>query len=151
MNKNKSIEAILKAKEHHASQMLIIKKLAHGRDINGPSPTTIMECNFGKWLYNPKYRIKEILGLIFYEKMDSLHKKWHNEYLDIYKIFQKKEKKTFFSKITGNNKIKPMDVDRAKAYYKDLEKTSEKLLLELDKSHRRFVALSDSIYDLPST
>lgn len=151
MNKKKSIEAILKVREYHIEQMAIIKKLSNGRDIEGPIPTSISQCTFGKWLYSPEYKVKDILGLIFYEKMDMLHKKWHKEYIKIYRIFEKKEKKTFFSKIIGSNKIKKMDIDKAKAYYADLSITSDNLIIEIDKSHRRFLALSDSSFEFSST
>ncbi len=151
MNKQKSVEAILKVKEHHINQMTNIKNLVNGKEVDAPTLVAKTKCVFGKWLYNPDNRVKDILGLIFYEKIDALHEKWHMEYAKIYNIFQKKNKKTFLSKITRSNKIKMMDIDRAKAYYKDLEATTKKLLMELDKSHRRFLALSNCSYDFSST
>jgi len=151
MNKKKSVEAILKVREHHVDQMVNIKKLVNGRDVDVLIPVAKTECKFGKWIYEPKNRVKDILGLMFYDKIVALHGKWHEEYIKIYTVFQKKEKKSFLSKITGSNKIKMMDIDKAKAYYADLEITSENLLIELDKSHRRFLALSNASFEFPST
>jgi len=151
MNKEESVKAVLKVREYHIEMLSNIRRLVNGRDVEVLAPVAKTKCTLGKWLYNPDNRLKDILGLMFYEKIDALHEKWHAEYINIYNIFDKKEKKSFLSKIMGSNKIKMMDIDKAKAYYADLEITTEKILTELDKSHRRFLALSDASFEFPST
>ncbi len=151
MNREESVKAVLKVKEYHEDMISNIRGLVNGRDVEILPPVAKTKCTLGLWLYNPENRVKDILGLIFYEKIDALHEKWYDEYINIYNIFNKKEKKSFLSKIMGSNKIKMMDMDRAKAYYADLEITTEKILTELDKSHRRFLALSNASFEPPST
>jgi len=144
MNKLSSIEAINRARDSHISQMKKIELLIGGEEIENPTSVKHTECVFGKWFYNKDNQVEEILGSLFYEKMEILHTKWHGEYARVFEIFFTNRKTGFFSKILGTDKIDEMDMDKAKLYYRELQATTELLLHAISSSQRRISALSDS-------
>jgi len=145
MTKNDTVESIITAKENHELQMKKIEDAMDGVEIQEPTALNKMECDFGKWLYSKEYHMKEILGSQFYIALDVEHEKWHNEYAKIYKIlFQENHKKGLFSKLLGKHKIDPLELDKVKLYYAELQITSEKLLKVLGSCQRRIIALPES-------
>lgn len=144
MDKSKSLTAIESARKSHELQMAKIEALISGKDVENPTAVAKTQCEFGKWLYNQDNRVKEILGTQFYTEIETLHGKWHNEYLRVFEIFFKDKKPKFFSIFTGASKIKVMDLDKAKFYYSELKVTTNELLRVLASSQRRILALSDS-------
>jgi hypothetical protein len=103
-----------------------------------------MKCQFGQWLYGDDERVKTILGVQFYENLDTIHEAWHIQYAQIHAIFIGEEEKGFFSKIFKKHKVSTLEFEKAKLYYKELEHATNDLLRVLDSSLRRVQALSDS-------
>ena len=143
MDKEKTIEAIVNAKKAHENQMKKIVALLNGKKAENPTAALKTECDFGKWLYDDNNNLESILGNLFYNKLETLHAKWHIEYMSVFEIFFKPKKKGFFSKAFGNDKIDEMDLDKAKLYYSELEDTTNELLKTIASSQRRIEALRE--------
>ncbi len=145
MVKSEMQEAIKKAKEAHELQMQKIEAAMNGKEIDNPTALNKTECEFGKWLYDDKNRMKVIIGSQFFTSLDIEHEKWHTEYTKIYNIlFDEKNKKGFFSRLLGKSSIDPMELDKVKLYYADLQETTIRLLHILASSQRRIDALPES-------
>lgn len=144
MNKTKSIEAIDNARKSHEVQMAKIEALIKGQKVDSPTALAKTQCEFGKWLYAEENHVKELLGLQFYNDIETMHAKWHGEYLRVFDIFFKNKPTSFFSILTGGSKINVMDLDKAKLYYSELQVTTTELLKALASSQRRIGALNES-------
>ncbi len=147
MNKEQTLEAIHKARLAHEAQMVKIKSVINGEEVSNPTAVVKTECAFGKWLYDEDNKVKKILGSQFYENIETLHARWHQEYINIFKICFKDKKQGFFSKILGKSAINDMELDKAKLYHSELVKTTSELLQALDVSKRRIQALSNSKFE----
>ena len=145
MTKSETQEAIKKAKEAHELQMQKIEAAMNGKEIDNPTALNKTECDFGKWLYDDKNKMKAIIGNQFFTNLDIEHEKWHKEYTKIYHIlFGEKNKKGLFARLLGKNSIDPMELDKVKLYYVDLQETTKRLLKILASSQRRVDALPES-------
>ncbi|WP_321777612.1 CZB domain-containing protein [Sulfurimonas sp.] len=144
MDKIKTLESIQNARRSHEAQMSKIKTAIDGDKVDDPTAVAKTKCAFGMWLYDDENHLRNILGSLFYDKMEELHAKWHNEYFKLFNIFFKEEKKSFFSKIIGSSNVSEMELDKAKLYYSELEETTQKLLKVLGSSERRISALPES-------
>ena len=144
MDKLTTIQRIANAKVAHENQMKKIVALLNGKEVENPTPADKKECEFGIWLYSRENRLQEILRVLFYTNLETLHTRWHIEYLRIYDIFFKgKSKKGFLSKMFNANNVEDMLLDKAKLYYSELETTSDELLRALGSSQRRIEALKE--------
>jgi len=144
MNKEETLNAIERAREAHMEQMGKIEFLIEGKDVDNLTPVSKVKCQFGQWLYGDIEKMKHLLGVQFYENLDTAHEAWHIQYAKIYAIFVSEEGKGFFSKIFGTHKVNTLEEEKAKVYYKDLEQVTKNLLRALDASQRRLQALSPS-------
>ncbi len=145
MDKNISLQAIQNARKIHEEQMTKIEDAIAGNFVEDPTKPIKTECTFGMWLYDENLHVKEILGAQFFNTIETNHTKWHNEYLEVFNILFKNQKKQgFLSKMMKTKAIDPMELDRAKAYYADLKITSAELLKIVDASQRRMDAMSEA-------
>jgi|GEM_PF-1482608 hypothetical protein len=145
MDKTKTLESLQNARKAHLSQMAKIEAAMSDHDVDNPTAVAKTKCEFGQWLYAEENHVKEILGAQFYENIETLHGQWHAEYIRIFDIFFKdNKKKGFFSKIIGGHKHDEMEIDKAKLYYSELQVTTNALLKALDSSERRVSALNES-------
>lgn len=144
MNKEETLDAIGRAREAHLEQMDKIESLIEGENVDNLTPVSKTKCQFGQWLYGDKDKIKSILGVQFYENLDTVHEAWHIQYAKIHAIFVNGKREGLFSKIFATHKIDALDLEKAKVYYKDLEHTTKDLLRLLDASQRRVQALPPS-------
>ncbi len=144
MTKDETLVAIKKAKEAHEIQMQKIETAINGKEITNPTAVEKTKCEFGKWLYDPQNHMQEIIGSQFYTNLDFEHEKWHREYSKIYNILFKEKKKGFFSKMLGKNSIDPLEIDKAKLYYAELQETTSQLLKALASAERRASALQET-------
>ena len=145
MNKNETLESIQKARIAHETQMQKIDALLNGEKVDNPTAVVKTECAFGQWLYAKDSNLKKILGALFYSNIETIHAKWHSEYIRLFNIFFKDEKKKgFFSKMLGGTKVDGMDMDKAELYYSELKSTTKQLLKVLDTCERRIQALNES-------
>jgi len=147
MTKSQSIEAIDNARLAHIQQMDKIEAILHGQNVDNPTSVSKIKCDFGQWLYGKEDKaIQFILGAQFYEQLDVMHERWHNEYAKIYDILFKEKKQGLFSKMFNKNKIDSLTLDRVTIYYVELQETTKELLHILDKSKRRMEAINESKY-----
>jgi len=145
MDKNQTLEAIEMAKKSHENAMAKIEMAINGDKVDSPTPAAKSLCKFGKWLYNEENHLEEILGELFYTKLERSHAQWHDEYLRIYNIFFKEKKGGFLSGILGGgHKVDPLELDKAKLYYLELEETTKDLLHILGSCERRVTAMSEA-------
>jgi len=144
MTKLEMLEAIENAKQVHIAQMDKIKAVIAGKEIKRPTALGKMECECGIWFYSNAQQIKSVLGLQFFERLDRSHENWHRDYVSIYEIYFKEEKKGFFAKILGANKVDDLQKDKAKLYFLELQKDTEELLSVSEAAKRRISALNDS-------
>jgi len=143
MDKNQTLEAIDRARMAHMSQMEKIRGAVNGEKVNNPTSVLKTECDFGKWLYSEESHLKKVLGTLFYNNLETAHAKWHAEYVKLFNILFKSEKKGFFSKIMGLDKIDDMELDKAKLYFSEIEVTTAELLRVLDSCERRANAMNE--------
>jgi len=145
MTKEQTLAAIKKAKEAHEMQMQKIEAAIEGKEITNPTSVEKTKCDFGKWLYAPENHMQEIIGSQFYHNLDFEHEKWHREYSKIYNILFKNQKKTgLFAKLLGKPAIDPLDIDKVKLYYSELQETTAQLLKAIGSAERRISALQES-------
>ena len=148
MNKSQMIEALEDAKTTHLNEMKKIEDAIDGKHIENPTPLAKTECECGLWFYGNEVELKRILGAQLFERLDQNHENWHKDYLDLCNIFFKEEKKVgFFSKVLGKNKIDPMEIDKAKLYFAQLQKNTDELVHISDSALRRLSALSESKFN----
>jgi len=147
MTKSEMIDAIENAKSIHQEQMHKIESEIAGVKIANPTAPGKMDCECGIWFYKHEKEMQDILGLQLFERLDRGHEKWHIDYINIYNLFFKEEKKGVFTKIFGSSKVNEMTLDKAKLYYQDLQKDTEELLKVSDSAIRRVSALSDSKFN----
>lgn len=144
MNKSDTLQALESAKKSHIKQMDKIEALLDGRHVENPTAVGKTECAFGQVFYGQKEEFFTLIGAQFYNKIDKLHEDWHMNYTKVYNLFFQEKSKGFFSKLIGSHKIDPLDYDKGKMYYVELNEITKELLQLLDTSIRRLEALSDS-------
>jgi len=142
MTKEKTLEAIAKAKDNHTNLAIKVGQLISGKNVNDLHSLTQDECEFGQWMNENIELKKSILGTQFYIRLDTVHTKWHREFLNICDIFKEEKSKGLLSKLFSS-KIEPMKLDKAKFYYSELESITQELANALEISYRRIAALSD--------
>jgi len=144
MDKNRTLEDVVKVKKYHEAQMTKIEKLLDGGEVETPTPIGKTQCVFGTWLYGEENHIEEIVGERFFQDLEIAHADWHLEYIKIYNIFFKDKKKGFFSGLMGGNAIDPLEVDKAKMYYHELKGYHKIVLDALATCERRMNALCET-------
>ncbi len=144
MTKEQALEDVAKAKYALEVQMTKLEDLLGGLDVPNPIAAAKEKCEFGKWLYSDDNHMRTILGELFYLRLEELHKQWFVEYMKIFDMFVHEDEKTFFSKLLNSSSISPLDLDKAKLYFLELEATTKELLVNLEKSERRLSALNPS-------
>ena len=148
MIKSEMLEAIENAKKTHLEQMHIIASALKGKKVDHPPALSKKECECGAWFYADEATMKNILGIQLFEKLDSHHEKWHQEYHHIYDLLFKEEKKTgLLSKIFKSDKIDELSLDKAKAYYRELQSSTDELMKVADATYRRLMALKESKFE----
>lgn len=143
MNKQQTLESIQKAIASHEMQMEKISMAIDGQVINNPTALDKKECLLGVWLYDDDNHLRDILGSMFYDKIELYHTKWHDEYLNLHGLLFKEEEKGFFAKLV-TPKMNEMDLDKAKLYYSEILETTDELLKILGASERRIEALQET-------
>jgi len=143
MGKNEILQSLADAKKLHLEQMQKIEKAIEGKEITNPPKLGKMECGCGSWFYENQEYMIAILGLQLFQRLDTMHEAWHIEYAKIYNILFAQKKKGLLSKFLGN-KIDPLDLDKVKLYYKELQEITDELLHVADAAIRRVGALSES-------
>lgn len=146
MSKEQTLAAIEKATQSHTEQLQKIENVLSGKNIKDPTALSKTKCAFGMWLYDDNSKLKEIMGVQFYEKIDHLHEAWHLHYAKIYAIYFEEQSEGFLSKLFGK-KVSSLQKDKAKLYFTELREITEQLLKALDVAKRRVQALSESKFN----
>jgi len=144
MTKQQMLDAIENMKQMHNAQMQKIENVIEGKEIDEPTPLSKKECSCGEWFYSNEKELKDIFGAQLLEKFDLCHEKWHQDYLKIYEIYFKDQKKGFFSKLLGSSKIDAMQTDKARVYFTELQSDTEVFFQTVNVASRRVHALSDA-------
>ena len=145
MTKQEMLDAIEKAKKIHLEQMQKIEAVIDGKNVDNPTALSKKECECGIWFYTHENEMKEILGGQLFDRLDKYHEAWHHEYLNIYNLFFKENKKTgLVSKILGRNKVDTLTLDKANTYFVELQKATENLLKASEPATRRVTALQET-------
>ncbi len=144
MDKNATLEDVKRVKKYHEAQMAKIEKLLDGGEVETPTPIAKTQCVFGTWLYAEGNHLEEIIGDMFFNELEEAHAEWHIEYIKIYNIFFKDKKKGFFSGLIGGNKVDPLELDKAKMYYHELQDYSKNMLDALATCERRMNAICET-------
>ena len=138
--KSEFIDSLLEVKKYHQRQTRKIKLLMIDVQVEGIAPINKKESFVGQWFYEQPLS-REYLGSQLYEQLEMLHTQWHMHYAKIYQIFFKKS--GFFKKLS-QQKPSEFELDKAKAYYGDLEIVSEEFLSTISTCEKRLHALSES-------
>ena len=97
-NKEEILNEINKAKSAHVLWFANAMALSVGTDPGDSSvPKKHTECSFGKWYYGAG---QENSNLEPYKAIESIHKKLHDKYNEIFTEFEKLSKDGFFEDIT---------------------------------------------------
>lgn len=147
--KEQCIEQIESVKAAHLKQMSSIDLVLNGVETQHYAPLSKYECRFGRWFYGSDLA-KLILGPQIYDRLEKTHAQWHQTYAKIYNLLF--PKKGGLGKFFQSSKPKEQDIDKAKAYYDDLQQLTNKLIHELEVAQKRAQALSESKfneYELP--
>lgn len=149
MKKEEVVEHLRAAKAAHVKWVQKAKLLISGVDVEEDSiPVDSTECKFGKWFYTDGQMLNALSNnpIECMKKIESLHFKIHDTYLNIFNIYFSKEKKGgFFSKFFGlkRKELSKAELHLANKYYEKLEAISVELLDEINRLERRLVAVSD--------
>jgi len=138
--KEECIEQLERVKAAHLKLMNSIDMAIGGVDTHYYEPLSKYECTFGKWFYSSDLA-KIILGPQIYEKLEQTHAQWHQIYAKVYNLLF--PKKGLLGKIF-QGKPKPQDIDKAKAYYDDLQQLTNELVHKLEVAQKRAQALSET-------
>jgi len=149
MDKAQTLQLIENIIKSNKTQMHNISTILEKKDGDELCSIAKNECDFGRLLYENEQHLKNVMGSLFYDKIEKLHEAWHVEYYNIYKILQKhikgkQEKKGFLSKIMGDKKISDMEIDKAKLYFSELKKAQAELQRSIEAAQRRLMALNES-------
>jgi len=143
------LDNLQKAENSHKQGMMELEIFIHNyesgdSELKEKTPLNKAKCVFGIWFYGEQ-NLNLYLGLQLYEKIDALHTSWHHQYTKIYHIYFQDEKKSkgIFGKFF-KQKIPQLEIDKAKAYFDDLQSITEELLKQLQVARRRINALSDA-------
>jgi len=148
MEKDEVVSHLRAAKAAHIKWVQKAKLLINGLDIEeGAIPIDSTECKFGKWFYSDGQLLNSLSNnpSEAMESIEALHFKLHNEYLQIFNVYFKKEKTGFFSKIFGLKRkiVSELEIQVAKDHYDIMENISKELLGEINRLERRLIAVSE--------
>lgn len=149
MKKEEVLDHLRAAKAAHVKWVQKAKLLINGIDVKEDSiPVDSTECKFGKWFYKEGQILNALSNnpLECMQKIESLHFKLHDTYLNIFNIYFSEDKKAgFFSKLFNlkRKELSGAEAQLANDHYLKLEAISVELLDEINRLERRLVAVSD--------
>ena len=148
MNKEEILNQLRRAKAAHISWVQRAKMLIEGFTINETSiPINSTECQFGQWFYSDGQRLNDIRTnpIESMTKIEELHFKLHDVYLNIFKIYYDTKKKGFFSKMFGRKKkVSESDIALAREYFNEMDIVSKDLVKALNIMERRISVVNDA-------
>ncbi len=136
------LEALLNAKITHKVQMNTVNSSIKGKILPDSMILDKEICGFGKWLYDDKSNLKDLIGSLFFTKLDEEYTRWLSECSKIFKILSKNEKPSLLSSIFKKKEV--MKFEKATIYFEQLKNTSNNLQRILMSCERRLSALPES-------
>jgi len=147
MKKTEILDELRSAKAAHVNWMQRAKLLIEGLDISEDSiPVNSTECHFGKWFYSTAQKLNGLRNNSIEDmrKIEVLHSRLHETYLNIFKIYYAEPNKSFFAKLFSlKKKITQDDADMAAKYFVQIKSISDKLVDEISVLERRVAVISD--------
>jgi len=142
MTKSTIHKYITDAKRAHLAWVRKAEHLISGLPVSEDMiPLEATTCNFGRWLYDDGSRLRMISHVSeVLDEIERHHNDLHDRYTEIYKIFfVMPNKKSLLQKIfTFNSKeVSKSDIEKAKAYFQSLKKSSEYLLDAINTLERK--------------
>lgn len=148
MDKSEYLEILQQTKKHQSAQLFKIQSVI-GKILprNSLDFLKIEDGDMGKLLYENKEQTLRVLGSIFYEELESIHRTWCDEFMKIYYIYFNSEKQGLIASIFNKKEVVAFDIDKALAYYDDLEQTTQEMAQSIDKIYKRLNALPNSKFE----
>jgi hypothetical protein len=131
------------AVKSHESQMWIGKFMVFGVKMEVPENEIGVgdrNCGFGRWLAMNYDWLVQFYGEELIEGIEVLHRHWHIENAKIVELYRKGEKSGVIGRFMKSKSIGRGDIDKAKAYFVEAEKLSERLLENMTKLRIRIEA-----------
>jgi len=148
MEKEHVLEHLRLAKTAHIKWVQKAKLLINGLDVKQDAiPVDTTECEFGKWFYSDGQVLNGLANdsQNAMAKIEKLHFKLHDIYLQIFNLYFNKPQIGFFTNLFGNKKknLDSVKIVTAKDYYTALELVSRDLLQEINKLEKNIIAVSE--------
>jgi hypothetical protein len=148
MEKKRVIQAIESAIESHRRQLKTSRLMAYGMKLNAEDAALQEnQCLFGGWLYDNEKWLKRLFGIPAIDEIEKLHTMWHNENRKIYALYDKGRKRGILGRVFSSGSITEADMDRAKAYYADMQKISADLEKRMKLLLKRATSMPQSEYE----
>lgn len=130
MNKQEIINELNNAKNAHVLWFANAMALSVGTDPGDSSvPKKHTECSFGKWYYGVGQE-NNYLGA--YNEIESVHKKLHDKYNEIFNEFEKLISEGFFEDIALRGSQKQKDFNNSINELKDISKELLSILSKVE-------------------
>ncbi|MEA1918741.1 MAG: hypothetical protein U9N52_02785 [Campylobacterota bacterium] len=140
MTKESILESIENIKQTHRLNLKYIDFCIKGLPLKErPIALHHTECSVHQWINGEEVALIKGLQDDILREITLLHEQWHEEYAKIYAIhYPEGKKKGLLGKLFKKKKeLTPMELEKAKAYYNDLQNTSALLIKKLDSLIRR--------------
>jgi hypothetical protein len=140
-DKAKYLHDFEEIKKQHEQQVLKIEFLLNNNRAHEEIEKEDNFCSFNVWaLDNPT--LEKLLGVQIYQKLTTAHTQWHIYYKKILQILF--EEKTGMLRKLFSSKPSPQAIDKAKAYFDDLQQATKELNHAIAVCERRLNALSEA-------
>ena len=139
-DKTKYIQDFENIKKQHQQQLLQIEFLLNNNRTKETIDKKDTFCSFNEWALDPA--LEKLLGLQIYQKLLTAHSQWHTYYQKILQILFEENTGTF--RKLFSSKPSAQAIDKAKAYFDDLQQATNALEHAIVVCERRLNALSAS-------
>ncbi|MFT5662111.1 MAG: hypothetical protein ACI9TV_002759 [Sulfurimonas sp.] len=148
MEKLDLVSNVRAARTAHIKWVQKAKLLINGLDVQeGAIPVDSTECEFGKWFYDKGQILNSLTNNTKeeMERIEDLHSKLHDQYLEIFNIYFNKVKTGWLCKIFGIKRRNVSDEEQklAKKHFESMEVISKDLLEEINKLEQLLIAVSE--------
>ncbi|NPA65411.1 MAG: hypothetical protein GXO11_00870 [Epsilonproteobacteria bacterium] len=141
-DKAKYLQDFQNMKKTHEQQVLQLEFLLQNNRSHEEIEKEDAFCNFNVWaLDNPM--LEKLLGVQIYQKLITTHAQWHTYYKKILQILFEENRTGLLRKLFSS-KPSPQAIDKAKAYFDDLQQATKELDHAIAVCERRLNALNES-------
>ncbi|NLY03998.1 MAG: hypothetical protein GXZ15_04075 [Campylobacter sp.] len=139
MNKEETIKKFKQALDAQSFTMVRLKNCIKLRRDKEILSVLLKDGEFGKFLYNESYNLKDLLGSTLYDNISRYYEAWKNTYRRIHDalVVDKTARKPKLKKITEK------DIDVVVAIYDDLYMINQNLTQQCNTAISRHGALSE--------